>query len=420
VRKVAIVGAGQAGLVLAHLLRARRHQVTIVTNKRPEQVFAGRILSNQCMWDDALQIERDLGLALWDEACPPIPGFAVSVLEPDGRPRHAFTAGLSQPGQSVDQRLKFSRWMTAFTDRGGAIDYVDVDLDVLEALAATHDLVVVATGRGRGAMKGFFAADEARSISRRPERIGGSIYVTGRTPDDRDGPELERWVVIPGVGELWIIPALTVRGPGHIICVEGVPGGPLDVWASAATGDDHLATMMGLLRTWVPDEAARCREAVLADPLAWLSGGAVSGASQPIRRLPSGRAVLAIADSFVLNDPISQQGSNNATQAAKLYAERITAHGDRPFDDAWMRQVCADYWQFVRWSVALTRMFLAPPAAFHRWLARAAGSPRDARLLADCNNRPADFLRALGYAAGDAADLPVARAMADADRVSTR
>lgn len=406
VRKIAIVGAGQGGLVLGHLLLAEGYDVTITTNRRPDQIIAGRILSNQCMWHDALEIERRAGLALWDDACPPIPGFDTSVIDADATVRLRFDAPLSGAGQSIDQRLKFARWMELFVARGGAIDYRDVDVDVLETLASDHDLVVVSAGRGKGSMKQFFAPDAARCISHEPERLGASIHVRGRASTSQRTPEPEGWAIIPGVGEFWIIPTLTVHGPGHILCLQALPNGPLDVWRDLTDGGAHLETMLKVLRTWLPEEAERSRNVELVDPLAWLSGGVLSAVAKPVRTLPSGRSVMAMGDSFVLNDPISQQGSNNATRAAQLYANQIRARADAPFDAPWMERVCALSWQEIRWTVALTRLYLRPTARFLDCFEAAATSSDKARWLADSNNAVAPFLRALGYAADDAADLP--------------
>ncbi len=397
--------------MLAHALLARGYRVTVATNKRPDEIASGRILSNQCMWHDAIEIERRLGLALWDDTCPPIPGFDTSVIDAGGRVDHRFVAPLSHPGQSVDQRLKFSHWMRLFGDRGGELVYLDADTAVLEDLAAANDLVVVAAGRGKRSMKGFFEIDPARSISTEPERIGASVHVKGRQPDASHEPELEGWAVIPGVGEFWIIPTLTVHGPGHILCLQAIPGGPLDRWAGLHDGAAHLEAMLETVRTWLPEEAERCRNVALVDPLAWLSGGVVSTVTKPVHRLPSGRYVLAMADSFVFNDPISQQGSNNATRAAWLFAREIHAHGERSFDAEWMRRVCALYWKHVRWSAELTRLYLRPTRAFHRCFELAAGSPERARWLADSNNDVVGFLTALGYSADGDASLPTCKAV---------
>src|SRR5690606_36033142 len=69
-RSIAIVGGGHAGLQLGIGLRQRGYGVTIVTDRTPEEVRKGRIMSSQGMQRTALQHERDLGLAFWDDEAP--------------------------------------------------------------------------------------------------------------------------------------------------------------------------------------------------------------------------------------------------------------------------------------------------------------------------------------------------------------
>ncbi len=69
-RKVTIVGGGQAGLQLGLGLRQKNYQVRVVSNRTADDIRTGKVLSSQCMFDDALQSERDLGLNSWEEECP--------------------------------------------------------------------------------------------------------------------------------------------------------------------------------------------------------------------------------------------------------------------------------------------------------------------------------------------------------------
>src|SRR5205085_9083827 len=79
-----IVGAGQAGLQLALGLRQDGHDVTVVSNRTPDDIRDGRVMSSQCMFDAALQTERDLGLDGWEAECPPVEGISLTVPAPDG------------------------------------------------------------------------------------------------------------------------------------------------------------------------------------------------------------------------------------------------------------------------------------------------------------------------------------------------
>ncbi|HKT68900.1 MAG TPA: NAD(P)-binding domain-containing protein, partial [Terriglobales bacterium] len=64
-RKIAIIGGGQSGLQLALGLLKNKYEVTVVSNRPPEQILKGRVTSSQFMFHDSLQNERDLEINFW-------------------------------------------------------------------------------------------------------------------------------------------------------------------------------------------------------------------------------------------------------------------------------------------------------------------------------------------------------------------
>src|ERR687892_1827525 len=99
-RRIGIVGAGQSGAQLALGLLARGYDVTLVTDRSPDEVRTGPVMSSQCMFGTALQTERDLGLDDWAESCPAITGIGLTMGEV------SWQSTLDAPAQSVDQRVK--------------------------------------------------------------------------------------------------------------------------------------------------------------------------------------------------------------------------------------------------------------------------------------------------------------------------
>jgi hypothetical protein len=168
--------------------------------------------------------------------------------------------------------------------------------------------------------------------------------------------------LIPTVGEYFVFPALTTTGPCEIMVFEGVPGGPMDCWGDVETPQQHLERSLWILETFTPWEAERCRDVALTDDNGILAGRFPPTVRRPVGELPSGKLVLGLADTIMLNDPITGQGSNNASKAAAAYLAAILEHGDRPYDRAFMERTFERFWadtgQFVTgWTNAL----LSPP-----------------------------------------------------------
>ena len=83
-RKFTIIGGGQSGLMVAIGLLKAGHQVRVVQNRTAEDIEKGRVLSSQCMFSNAVQNERDLGIDFWSDSCPPVEGINFIVPNPDG------------------------------------------------------------------------------------------------------------------------------------------------------------------------------------------------------------------------------------------------------------------------------------------------------------------------------------------------
>ena len=82
-RKITILGGGQAGLQLACGLLQKGYGVKLVQNRTADEIRTGRVMSSQCMFDAALQNERDIGLDFWGKECPTIDSVNFVVPAPD-------------------------------------------------------------------------------------------------------------------------------------------------------------------------------------------------------------------------------------------------------------------------------------------------------------------------------------------------
>ena len=102
--------------------------------------------------------------------------------------------------------------------------------------------------------------------------------------------------------------------------------------------------------------------------------------------------VLGLGDAVCLNDPITGQGSNNASKAAAIYLRRILDHGDRPFDQAFMQGSFDAFWNYAQWVVRWTNMLLLPPPPFILdIMGNAQGLPKLAHRMANGFDDPRDF-----------------------------
>ena len=389
-RKITILGGGQAGLQLACGLLQKGYEVKVVQNRTAETIRTGRVMSSQCMFGQALQHERNIGLDFWAKECPTIHSINFVLRAPDGSDRKAveWNGMLDRPAQSVDQRTKYPVWMQEFERGGGELEIREATLADLDGYAAASDLTIIAAGKGDIAK--LFARDAEKSPFDRPQRALALTYVHGMKP--RSDHSAVNFNLIPTVGEYFVLPALTNSGPCDIMVFEGVPGGPMDCWQNVTSPSQHLERSKWILDTFLPWEAERCRKVELTDADGILAGAFAPTVRKPIGRLPSGRTVLGLADAVCLNDPITGQGSNNTSKAASSYLDAIVNHGDHPFDEAFMQATFDRYWSYARFVVGWTNAMLQPPPPHVLKILESAQTyPKLAKRIANGFDHPPDL-----------------------------
>lgn len=371
-KRIAIIGAGQAGLYLGIGLLEEGYRVTLYSEQTPEETLHGRARGTSGMFHHALQMERDLGLNFWDDDAHAGDGVYLDFCPEVHQRLIRFHAPFSEPCQAIDQRVKFHRWMHEFEHRGGDLVVWKVTKDDLEAIAASHDLVIVATGKG--ALSRLFARDDVRSHYRRPRRQLALLTVKDLRPWREVEFQPVKYTMIAPIGEIFWVPFLDRDGGRcYSVVFEAQPGGPLDRFAGLTTDAEVLARAKELIREYAPWEYEYIETARMVHDSAWLAGAITPTVREPLARLASGRAVMGLGDAVVLNDPIGAQGSNNATKHAHCVLRNIVRRGGEPLDADWMVEVFEEHWQRdARYSVAYTNLFLEPMQAATREVVVAA------------------------------------------------
>jgi len=370
-RKIAIVGAGQSGLQLALGLLQYGYDVTLISDKTPEDLLKGKVLSSQCMFNNALNIERHLGLDFWCESVPPLRNCEFNLIEPiHGEIETSFQASFHHPAASVDQRLKNAMLMNIFIKRGGKLRIRKIALINLNLISEENDLVIVATGRG--ALSSAFPENEMECRFNTPQRELALTYLNPSRPIS----DTIRFTLAPEIGELVTYPALTLTGLCNILVFEGVPGGPMDCWKKTFTPDEHLKMSLDVLRKWFPEEYPHFKNATLTDDKGYMSGHITPCVRHPVITLPSGKCVLGMGDTVVVNDSLTGQGANSAAKCAHIYLTRIMANSGE-FDRQWMEDTFNEFWCYVSHVVTWTNSFFSSSSSHLVQLIRKAATDPD-------------------------------------------
>jgi hypothetical protein len=369
-RRVAIVGAGVAGLLTGHGLLRAGFDVTLFSDRTAEQwLRESRPTGSAARFAPALDYERELGLEMWHDEAPAIAGAHIVYCPTLGVRLATLTGRQRRPGLAIDLRLQCHRWMNELEARGGRVVIESVSLARLDALAAEHDLTIVAAGKGE--LGGLFARDAARSVYSEPRRSVAMVIVTGPSLA-LDGVPFTavKNNILDGVGEaVWIPYFHRDAGPCWNLIFEAHAGSRMDIFQTAKSGDDALACAAKVIEELVPWDAPWARGMRLADPLGWLAGRITPTVRSPVAKLPSGRVVTALGDSAMHFDPLAAQGANNATKMARHFVRSAAARGDRPFDAPWMTDTFDRFWQSEGHpAFALTNLMLEPLTAAGRLL----------------------------------------------------
>jgi hypothetical protein len=359
-------------LQLGFGLLAEGAAVTLVAERSADETFNGRLTVTAGLFATALAHERELGLDLWADQAPEIDGVHIDFCIEPRNFLLSVEGRFDGPCRAIDHRLKMSTWMRELERRGGRLVIRAAGLADLDELAASHDAVFVATGKG--SLSAIFERDEARSFFSRPARHLAAMTLSGLRP----WPGIAyrhpaKFSITNGQGEIFWIPFLGRRGETCFSVVfEGVPGSPLDRFSGVRSAEEALATARAVVAEVAPWESATLADARMIDDLAWGTGALSCVVRRPVARLPSGRTVFGLGDAVTVYDPVSAQGANSAAKMAHGIACAVKERGAEPLDAAWMEGWFESYWErHARAMAEFNRIMLLPmgPAAIEIVLA---------------------------------------------------
>ena len=387
-KRIAIVGAGTAGLHLGLYLQQQGGQSTIFTDKKIEDYPNVRLLNTVAHHAVTVAREDDLGVNHWPDA-----GYFghYYFIGTPGSPIEFYGDLTTGPSRAVDYRIYLPTLMTDFQDRGGRIEYRAISVADLTELSAEYDLVVI--GTGAGGLGQLFARDEQSSPFNTPQRQLCVGLFKGIAEQE---PKAVTFGISPGAGELIEIPTVTFGGDATALLFENHPGSDLEVLARTRYDDNpraFLDLVVDKLRTHYPVTARRVNEDefdLANGPLDVLQGGVTPTVRHGHMKLVNGATALLLGDAHATVDPVLGQGANMASYAAHVLGEEIVSAD--VFDDEFFARVDARRADRVlgasRWTNFMLSALNTLPDAFTEFLGAVAQNRGLADKFTDNFNYP--------------------------------
>jgi 2-polyprenyl-6-methoxyphenol hydroxylase-like FAD-dependent oxidoreductase len=372
-RRIAIIGSGQAGLLAAHGLMQAGYDVRLYSDRTPEDwLERARPTGTAVRFARSLAYERELRLDHWHKAAPIMEGLKVTICSRPAKRILAVHSRFQDTPLAIDVRLQSARWMRDLEGAGGRLVIEKLTAQRIDEVSRENDLTIVATGKDGGA---FFARDAARSPAAAPLRHLAMVNCEGPSMRFDDVPFLAaKFNVFEGLGECYWTPYFhkDEKAVWNLV-FEAKPGTPFDRFQGARSGEDVLRISKEAVRAMMPWDHRWIEGARLADENSWLVGAITPTVRDPVGDAPSGRPIVPLGDAYMAFDPLGAQGANIGNRLASTLVAAIVARKDGAFDRAWIRETYDAF--YARWgapSMRWTHLLLEPmrPAARYLFLAQ--------------------------------------------------
>lgn len=360
-RKIAIVGSGQAGLLAAHGLLQAGYDVEVYSDRTPDEwLTSARPTGTAVRFTRSLGYEHALGLDRWHADAPKMDGLKVTICSNPARPFLTMLGRFSASPLAIDVRLQSASWMLEFVRAGGRLIIEKLSPVRIDEVARHNDLTIVATGKDGGAM---FARDAERSPSAVPLRHLAMVNCDGPAMRFEDVPfAAAKFTVFEKLGECYWTPYFHKdRRAVWNLVFEARPGTPYDRFGDARSAADVLRIAKQVIREMMPWDADWIEPARVSDDNSWLVGAITPTVRDPVGVVSSGRPVVPLGDAYIAFDPLGAQGANMGNRLAQTLVEAIVARGTQPFDPDWIRTTYDGF--FARWAgpaLRWTHLLLEP------------------------------------------------------------
>jgi 2-polyprenyl-6-methoxyphenol hydroxylase-like FAD-dependent oxidoreductase len=371
-RKIAVIGSGQAGLVVAHSLLEAGYAVELYSDRTPEEwLEKARPTGTAVRFARSLAFERELGLDHFHDQAPRMDGLKLTICSQPAKPFLTMLGRFVVSPRAIDLRLQSAEWLRTLTSRGGKFIFEKVTPARIDEISKHNDLTIVATGKDGGAL---FARDPTRSAGA-PARQLAMVNCEGPPMRFADVPfAAAKFTVFEGLGECYWTPYFhKEKKQLWNLVFEAKPGSPYDRFQGARSGEDVLRISKEVIREMMPWDQAWIDGARLADPNSWLVGAITPTVRDPVGRTPSGRPVVPLGDAYMAFDPLGAQGANMGNRLARALTDAIVARKEKPFDPPWIHDTYTAFYD--RWggpAMRWTQLLLEPmgPAARYLLLAQ--------------------------------------------------
>ncbi|WP_282172312.1 styrene monooxygenase/indole monooxygenase family protein [Cytobacillus firmus] len=347
-KKICIIGSGTAGLQLAYSLK-EEFDVTVIHSNSSDKIRNGRIMSTQVHFGSTRTRENRFKMPKWEDKT-----LLKSIHMTIGNQK-LFVGKLKEPALSVDQRFYFSHCLNDLENQGVSFRLLRVNKDQIESLADEFDLTIDCSGKSGPLFP--FPIEKQLSPIQVPQRKCIVGYFLGVKPNDPPGISV---TVLPEIGEMFEIPAMTEQGPVTILFIMAVPGGVLDVFKEIKDVKEFTNQMKNITQKYFQDIHERIQQDIfaLSDDKAFLNV-----AIKPVIRKPyvifKNKIIIGCGDSVFLNDPITGQGCNLSSFCAEQLYETLIQYKN----SIWDIRIGETYWDRTKtvvkevtdWTNAMTQ-----------------------------------------------------------------